>query len=70
MEDTQGTQMNRQTHKVGLIWFFKSQSTIFQLCWGWVFLAWVEPVLSKDKCLAQGHNKVTLVRLQPAAPLS
>ena len=29
-----------------LIWFFISQSTIFQLCWD--RSSWVEPVLSKD----------------------
>ena len=37
-----------------LIWFFTSQSTIFQLCWEGS--SWVEPVLSKDKC---GLLKVT-----------
>ena len=31
------------------IWFFTSQSTIFQLCWDGS--SWVEPVLSKDKCV-------------------
>ena len=41
-----------------LIWFFTAQSTIFHLCWDRSSL--VEPVLSKDKCLAQGHNTVTL----------
>ena len=34
---------------VCLIWFFTSQSTIFQLCWD--RLSWFEPVLSKDKCV-------------------
>ena len=34
---------------VYLIWFFTSQSTIFQLCWD--RSSWVEPVLSKDKCV-------------------
>ena len=32
---------------VCLIWFFPSQSTIFQLCRD--KSSWVEPVLSKDK---------------------
>ena len=34
---------------VCLIWFFTSQSTIFQLCRD--SSSWVEPVLSKDKCV-------------------
>ena len=34
---------------VCLIRFFTSQSTIFQLCWNGP--SWVEPVLSKDKCV-------------------
>ena len=37
-------------HFFCLIWFFASQSTIFQLCWD--RSSWVEPVLS----LAQGHK--------------
>ena len=45
-----------------------SQSTIFQLCQDGS--SWVEPVLSKNKCLVQGHNTVTSVRLDPAAPRS
>ena len=32
-----------------LIWFFTSQSTIFQLCRDGS--SWLEPVLSKDKCV-------------------
>ena len=51
---------------VCLIWFFTSQSTIFQLHRDWS--SWVEPVLSQDyMCLAQGHNTVTPVRLEPTA---
>ena len=39
-------------------------STIFQLCREGS--SWVEPVLSKDKCvLLKDHNAVTLVRLEP-----
>ena len=53
---------------VCLISFFTSQSTIFQLSRDGS--SWVEPVLSKDKCLAQGHNPVPLVRLEPAIPRS
>ena len=34
---------------VCLIWFFMSQSTIFQLCEDGP--SWLEPVLSKDKCV-------------------
>ena len=34
---------------VCLIWCFTSQSTIFQLCQGGS--SWVEPILSKDKCV-------------------
>ena len=34
---------------VCLIWFFTSQSTIFKLCRDGS--SWVEPVLSKDKCV-------------------
>ena len=42
--------MYRAIHQnVWLIWFFTSQSTIFQLCWGGSSL--VEPVLNKDKCV-------------------
>ena len=41
-------------------------STIFQLYR--VGSSWVEPVLSKDKCvLLKDHNAVTPVRLEPAA---
>ena len=48
---------------------FTSQSTIFQLCRDGS--TWVEPVLSKDKCVfAHEHNTVTPMRLQPAAPPS
>ena len=44
-------------------------STIFQL--NRDGSSWVEPVLSKDKCvLLKGHNKVTPERLEPAAPRS
>ena len=47
-----------------LIWFFTSQSTIFHLRQDGS--SWVEPVLSlRLMCLAQGHNAVTLVRLEP-----
>ena len=34
---------------VCLIWFFRSESTIFQLCQDGS--SWVEPVLSNDKCV-------------------
>ena len=44
-------------------------STIFQL--NRDGSSWVEPVLSKYKCvLLKDHNPVTLVRLEPAASLS
>ena len=44
-------------------------STIFQL--NRDGSSWVEPVLSKDKCvLLKNHNAVTPVRLEPAAPRS
>ena len=44
-------------------------STIFQL--NRDRSSWVEPVLSKDKCvLLIDHNAVTPVRLEPAAPRS
>ena len=44
-------------------------STIFQL--NRDGSSWVEPVLSKDKCvLLKDHNTVTPVRLEPAAPRS
>ena len=55
-------------HWFCLIWFFMSQSTNFQLCWE--RSSWVEPVLSKDLCLAQGHRAVTLVMLEPTTPQS
>ena len=44
------------------------QSAIFQLYRDGSF--WVEPVLSLDNVLAQGHNAVTPVRLKLAAPRS
>ena len=34
---------------VCLIWFFTPKTTIFQLCWDGS--SWIEPVLSKDKCV-------------------
>ena len=37
------------TYTFILIWFFTSQSTVFQLCRDGS--SWVEPVLSKDKCV-------------------
>ena len=44
-------------------------STIFQL--NRDGSSWVEPVLSKDKCvLLKDHNAVTPVRFEPAAPRS
>ena len=44
-------------------------STIFQL--NKKGFSWVEPVLSKDKCvLLKDHNAVTQVRLEPAVPRS
>ena len=44
-------------------------STIFQLNRDWS--SWVEPLLSKDKCvLLKDNNAVRLVRLEPAAPRS
>ena len=36
---------------------------------GWVFLGWTSTKLGL-MCLAQGHNTVTPVRLEPAAPRS
>ena len=55
---------------VCLIWFFTSQSTIFQLCLGGS--SWVEPVLSKDKCVLLKDTTQWhwwgLVRLEPGAP--
>ena len=56
---------------VYLIWFITSQSTIFQkLCQDSSSL--VEPVGTKQGLmgLAEGHNAVTLVRLEPATPQS
>ena len=43
-----------------------SQSTIFQLCQD--ESSWVDPVLSKDKCVFLKHNTVTPVRLEPGGP--
>ena len=41
----------------------------FQLCWD--RSSWVEPVTKQGlMCLAQGHNSVTSVRLEPATPWS
>ena len=42
---------------VCLIWFFTSQSTVFQLYWDGS--SWVEPVLSKDKCVLLKDTTVT-----------
>ena len=39
----------QSTHVICLIWFFKTQSTIFQLCRDGS--SSVEPALSKDKCV-------------------
>ena len=47
-----------------LLLFFTSQSTVFQLCWDGS--SSVEPV----KCLAQGHNAASPVRLKPVTPQS
>ena len=41
--------MRLHAHFICLIWFLTSQSTIFQSCWD--RSSWVEPVLSKDKCV-------------------
>ena len=43
-------------------------STIFQLNRDWS--SWVEPVLSKDKCVLLKDNNAVKVRLEPAAPRS
>ena len=51
-----------------MIWFFTSQWILFQICQEGS--SWVEPILSKDLCLAQGHSTVTLVRLKPSTPWS
>ena len=47
-----------------LLLFFKSQWTIFQLC-GTILLVFNQ---QRMKCLAQLHNAVTQVRLEPATP--
>ena len=49
---------------VCLIWFSMSQSTVFQSCGDRP--SSVDPVM----CLAQGHNAVPLVRLEPTTPQS
>ena len=70
---------------VVLIWFFRSQSTNFQLFFfylilyipvnnlsvmsGGAFLGWTSTKQGL-KCLAQGNNAVTPVRLEPVAPRS
>ena len=42
---------------------------IFQLCWDGA--SWVEPVLSKDKCvLLKDTTQWRGVKLEPVAPLS
>ena len=62
---------------VCLIWFFTSQSTIFQLCRNGSSL--VEPVLSKDKCALLkdttqwrlwGSNPQPLILVSSTLPLS
>ena len=45
-----------------------SQSTNFHSCWD--RSSWVEQTKQRIKCLAQGHNTVPLVRLEPATPRS
>ena len=50
-----------------LILIFTSQSTLFQSCQDGS--SWVEPILSRDKCVLlkpQGDNAVLSVRLEPA----
>ena len=43
--------------------------SIFSVMLGRVFLGWTR-TKQKIKCLAQGHNAVPLVRLEPATPQS
>ena len=50
-----------------LFWFFTSQSTIFQSCQDG--FSWTS-TKQRIKHLAQGHNAVPLVRLEPTTPLS
>ena len=50
---------------VYLIWFSTSQSTIFSVMSGRVFLGWTSTKQGL-MCLAQGHNTLTPVRLEPA----
>ena len=49
---------------VCLVWFFMSQSKKIQLCWDGS--SWVEPVLSKEKCVLL--KDMTQLRLRPANP--
>ena len=48
---------------VSYIWFFTSQSTIFQLCWD--RSSWIEPVLSKYKYVLLKDTTVTPGKLEP-----
>ena len=53
-----------------LIWFDSLHPiNNLSVMWGQVFLGWTSTKLGLF-CLAQGHNPVTLVRLEPAAPQS
>ena len=51
-----------------LIWFFTSQSTIFQLCQD--RSSWVEPELSKDKCVLLKDTTHDTCEAQSTAPRS
>ena len=51
------------------VWFDYVSVNNFSVMWGRVSLGWTSTKQEK-MCLAQGHNTVTLVRLEPGAPQS
>ena len=59
------TQFWPDIHEYAFVWFFTFLSTMFQLYREGS--SWVEPVLSKDKCVSP---TVMPVRLEPLAPRS
>ena len=54
------TYLNIKIYFCWLVWFFKPQSIIFLVMLRWVFLGW-NSTKQRIKCLAQGHNTVTLL---------
>ena len=68
LDDIKITLKSHFCHKFCLIWFFTSVNNL-SVIKGWIFLGRTSTKLGL-MCLAQGHNAVMLLRLEPPAPLS